>query len=70
MVSTLASNYSISDNHTLFTGFSVAFFKPNVAIDAMGRVLVVPQDDFDALANLAQQVSGLPETGAFRNQWR
>ncbi|KAF8606964.1 hypothetical protein BDV93DRAFT_436736 [Ceratobasidium sp. AG-I] len=51
-------------------GFSVALFKPNVAIDAMGRVLVVAKEDFTALEELARSVSSLPDTGAFRNQWR
>ena len=65
-----ASNQSINVNHRLFIGFSVALFKPNVAIDAMGRVLIVAQEDFTALEELARSVSSLPETGAFRNQWR
>ena len=51
-------------------GFSVALFKPNVAIDAMGRVFVLSEDDWSALANLASQTNSLPDTGSFRNQWR
>lgn len=48
----------------------MALFKPDVAIDAMGRVLKVQPDDFEALKDLSQSVSTLPDTGAFRNQWR
>ncbi|CAE6347365.1 unnamed protein product [Rhizoctonia solani] len=51
-------------------GFSVALFKPNVAVDAMGRVLVLNDRDFDALTKLATLTRELPDTGAFRNQWR
>ncbi|KDN36959.1 hypothetical protein RSAG8_10493, partial [Rhizoctonia solani AG-8 WAC10335] len=51
-------------------GFSVALFKPNVAIDAMGRVWVLDDKDFDALTKLATLTIDLPDTGAFRNQWR
>ncbi|CUA68889.1 hypothetical protein RSOLAG22IIIB_13842 [Rhizoctonia solani] len=51
-------------------GFSVALFKPNVAVDAMGRVWVLDEKDFDALSKLATLTAQLPDTGAFRNQWR
>ncbi|KAG9096413.1 hypothetical protein FRC06_008689 [Ceratobasidium sp. 370] len=51
-------------------GFSVALFKPNVAIDAMGRVFVLNHEDFSALASLAAEAANLPDTGSFRNQWR
>ncbi|KAG8742509.1 hypothetical protein FRC10_001343 [Ceratobasidium sp. 414] len=51
-------------------GFSVALFKPNVAIDAMGRVYVLNSEDFSALASLASEAANLPDTGSFRNQWR
>ncbi|KAB5590691.1 hypothetical protein CTheo_5862 [Ceratobasidium theobromae] len=51
-------------------GFSVAFFKPNVAVDAMGRVLVVPESDWTAIVNLATQTLSLPTTGEWMNQWR
>ncbi|KAG8718142.1 hypothetical protein FRC08_005852 [Ceratobasidium sp. 394] len=52
------------------SGFSVALFKPNVAIDAMGRVYVLNDDDFSALVSLASEAAELPNTGGFRNQWR
>jgi len=51
-------------------GFSVALFRPNVAVDAMGRVFVLTEEDFSALASLATETTSLPDTGAFRNQWR
>lgn len=51
-------------------GFSVALFKPNVAVDAMGRVFVLTEEDFSALSALAAETAGLPTTGSFRNQWR
>ncbi|KAG8720264.1 hypothetical protein FRC08_000700 [Ceratobasidium sp. 394] len=50
-------------------GFTVLFLKPNVAIDATGRVLEVRDRDFSALATLAAETTGLPDTGAFRNMW-
>ncbi|QRV92449.1 hypothetical protein RhiJN_20467 [Ceratobasidium sp. AG-Ba] len=51
-------------------GFTVALFKPNVAVDAMGRVLVLTKEDFSALSSLAAETATLPNTGSFRNQWR
>ncbi|KAG9086920.1 hypothetical protein FRC06_002816 [Ceratobasidium sp. 370] len=50
-------------------GFTVLFLKPNVAIDAMGRVLEVKSRDFSALATLAAETTSLPDTGAFQNLW-
>ena len=49
---------------------TAALFSPNIAVDAMGRVLVVQQSDFSGLAALAKQVLDLPNTGNFQNQWR
>ncbi|KAG8698110.1 hypothetical protein FRC09_007429 [Ceratobasidium sp. 395] len=37
-------------------GFSVALFKPNVAVDAMGRVWTLSEQDFSALTSLASEV--------------
>ncbi|KAG8714070.1 hypothetical protein FRC09_018029 [Ceratobasidium sp. 395] len=37
-------------------GFSVALFKPNVAVDAMGRVWTLNEQDFSALTSLASEV--------------
>ena len=54
-------------------GFSLALIAPDVAVDALGRVLTVPSDDFAALRTLASQVadkSNVPDTGVFGNQWR
>ncbi|KAG8757972.1 hypothetical protein FRC12_010131 [Ceratobasidium sp. 428] len=51
-------------------GFSVALFKPNVAVDAMGRVWTLSEQDFSALTSLASECANLPDTGSFRNQWR
>ncbi|KAI9065138.1 hypothetical protein FKP32DRAFT_1590889 [Trametes sanguinea] len=51
-------------------GFTMALFRPDVAVDARGRILQVQPDDFAALADLAEQVNRLPETGSFMNAWR
>ncbi|KAI8998508.1 hypothetical protein BD414DRAFT_575029 [Trametes punicea] len=51
-------------------GFIMALFRPDVAVDARGRILQVQPDDFAALADLAEQVTRLPETGSFMNAWR
>ncbi|CDO72853.1 hypothetical protein BN946_scf185002.g38 [Trametes cinnabarina] len=51
-------------------GFTVALFRPDVAVDARGRILQVQPDDFAALADLAEQVNRLPETGSFMTAWR
>lgn len=45
-------------------------FKPNVAVDALGRVLVVPDADFQGIASLAERTVDLPQTGTFWNIWR
>ncbi|KAI0362262.1 hypothetical protein OH77DRAFT_37799 [Trametes cingulata] len=51
-------------------GFTMALFRPDVAVDARGRVLQVQSDDFAALSDLAEQANRLPETGSFMNAWR
>ncbi|GJE87188.1 hypothetical protein PsYK624_032710 [Phanerochaete sordida] len=51
-------------------GFTLALFTPNIAVDSMGRVLVLGQETFDGVASLAKQTLELPETGTFRNTWR
>ncbi|OJT14586.1 hypothetical protein TRAPUB_8832 [Trametes pubescens] len=51
-------------------GFTAALFRPDVAVDARGRVLQVQAADFAALADLAAQTTRLPETGSFLNAWR
>jgi hypothetical protein len=51
-------------------GFTLALFEPNVAVDAMGSVLAVSQDDFEGLIHLGEKVKNeVPETGTFRNTW-
>ncbi|CAE6485250.1 unnamed protein product [Rhizoctonia solani] len=74
------ANYDVKKENVVFgltrnsrveqDGFSVALFKPNVAVDAMGRVWTLNDRDFDALSKLATLTTDLPDTGAFRNQWR
>jgi len=54
-------------------GFTVAFFKPDVAVDAMGHILRVGAEDWnaiDSLVNTAVGDHGVPDAGGFRNQWR
>ena len=40
--------------------FKVAFVKPNIAVDAYGKVLAVPQADFDAITSLTTAAVTLP----------
>lgn len=42
-------------------GLTVALFKPNLAIDAVGRVFTLSEPDWSALANLAAQAAALPK---------
>ncbi|KAJ7576783.1 hypothetical protein C8J56DRAFT_799229 [Mycena floridula] len=51
-------------------GFTLAIFKDKVAVDAMGKVLVVSDRDFDGISKLTTRVLELPDTGNFRNTWR
>lgn len=51
-------------------GFTMALFRPDVAVDARGRVLKVKPDDFSALTTLADEATRLPDTGSFMNAWR
>ncbi|KAJ7076084.1 hypothetical protein B0H15DRAFT_790932 [Mycena belliarum] len=54
-------------------GFTLALFdggSDKVAVDAMGRVLIVSDGDYAGVTDLAQRVATeLPETGNFRNTW-
>ncbi|KAG8738129.1 hypothetical protein FRC10_007251 [Ceratobasidium sp. 414] len=71
--------YSVNKSNVVFgvtrstrlepDGFTVLFLKPNVAIDAMGRVLEVKSRDFSVLTTLAAETTSLPDTGAFGNMW-
>ncbi|CAL1704906.1 unnamed protein product [Somion occarium] len=51
-------------------GFTLALFKPDVAVDARGKVLILNPDDFTGLSDLARQTLDLPSTGSFMNAWR
>lgn len=48
----------------------MAFFKPDVAIDAMGKVLKVKENDFSTLTALAKKNTNLPVSDIFGNLWR
>lgn len=48
---------------------TLALFKPDIAIDAMGNILVLKSEDFARLTGLANKTPDLPETGTFRNTW-
>ncbi|KAH8106729.1 hypothetical protein BXZ70DRAFT_1074520 [Cristinia sonorae] len=56
------------------SGFTLALFKPNIAVDARGRVLLLTRpSDFEGLSSLASHtVEGgkVPETGMYLNAWR
>ena len=54
-------------------GFSLTLFAPDVAVDALGRVLTVQAEDFVTPRTLATKVadeSNVPDTAMFGNQWR
>ncbi|KAJ6611187.1 hypothetical protein B0H10DRAFT_2057325 [Mycena sp. CBHHK59/15] len=54
-------------------GFTLAMFddgKDKVAVDAMGRVIVLPATDYAGIIDLASRTAAeLPATGRFRNTW-
>ena len=49
--------------------FTMALFRPNIAVDASGRVLQLQPQDFSTLALLAEDVARLPDTGGFQGFW-
>ncbi|KAI0818550.1 hypothetical protein BC629DRAFT_1278273 [Irpex lacteus] len=51
-------------------GFTLALFKPDIAVDARGHVLVLEKGDWEGLVGLAGKTAGLPKTGTFWNTWR
>ncbi|RPD66285.1 hypothetical protein L226DRAFT_530388 [Lentinus tigrinus ALCF2SS1-7] len=51
-------------------GFTMALFRPDIAVDARGRVLQLKPQDFSTLAELAEEATRLPDTGSFMNAWR
>ena len=51
-------------------GFTMALFRPDVALDARGRLLQLAPADATALAALADAATRLPDTGSFMNAWR
>ncbi|KAL1709106.1 kinase-like domain-containing protein [Schizophyllum commune] len=56
-------------------GFTLALFSDkvddkHVAVDSLGRVVLVPKSDHDALVAHATDATALPETGMFRNLWQ
>ncbi|TRM60153.1 hypothetical protein BD626DRAFT_538898 [Schizophyllum amplum] len=56
-------------------GFTLALFSDtmdgqHVAVDAMGRVVLVPGADHEAMMAHVQTAMALPETGMFRNLWQ
>ncbi|KAL0570936.1 hypothetical protein V5O48_011020 [Marasmius crinis-equi] len=66
---------ALSNTPVIPEGFSLAVFKhddsnQNVAIDALGRVLLLSESDYAGLSTLAQKITiDLPDTGNFRNTW-
>jgi len=54
------------------SGLAAALFKPDIAVDAQGRVLQLSPSDFAALEELGRGAvaDGVPVAGGFRNQWR
>ncbi|KAL0061765.1 hypothetical protein AAF712_011368 [Marasmius tenuissimus] len=64
---------ALSNTQVVHEGFSVALFKQdkqNVAVDGLGRVLLVSESDYAGLTTLAQKFTiDLPDSGNFRNTW-
>jgi len=54
------------------SGLAAALFKPDIAVDAQGRVLQLSQADFAAIKELGASsvADNIPAAGGFRNQWR
>ncbi|CEL51763.1 hypothetical protein RSOLAG1IB_00298 [Rhizoctonia solani AG-1 IB] len=46
------------------SGASLTLFRPDIAIDAMGRVLVLKQVDWNALTEIAEEITSLPKPKA------
>lgn len=51
-------------------GFTLAIFKDKVAVDAMGRMVVLNEADYNGITSLGTEILDLPDTGEFRNTWR
>jgi hypothetical protein len=63
---------SIRNAQTNPEDFTLALFKPNVAVDARGAALKLEQPDFDVLKTLSRRAvdpAEVPSSGLFRNQW-
>jgi hypothetical protein len=51
-------------------GFSMALVKPNLAVDASGKILSLSPTDFSTLHEAVDAVKPLPQTDEWRGQWR
>ncbi|CAG8577605.1 9895_t:CDS:2, partial [Acaulospora colombiana] len=51
-------------------GFTMALMKPNIAVDAAGRILTLSSGDFVGLQEVVDAVKPLPQTDEWRGQWR
>jgi len=51
-------------------GFTLGLIKPNLAVDARGKVLTLSADDFAAFEAKVTEVKAVPHTGSFMGQWR
>jgi len=61
---------SLINSQVEHDGFTLGLIKPNLAVDARGKILVIAADDFKAIEKLTEKAAELPKTGAFRGQWR
>lgn len=52
------------------SGFTLSLIKPNLAVDARGKVLTLSASDFAAFEAKVNEVKALPHTSGFRGQWR
>ncbi|KAH7338108.1 hypothetical protein B0J17DRAFT_660828 [Rhizoctonia solani] len=61
--------FGVETSSLAVQGPSLALFRPNIAVDAMGRVLMLKQVDWDTLAEAAGVLTNLPRAGR-DNMWR
>jgi len=51
-------------------GFTLGLVKPNIAVDARGKVLILSDNDFAAFEAKVGEIKELPPTGNFMGQYR
>ncbi|CAE6435737.1 unnamed protein product [Rhizoctonia solani] len=60
--------FGISIHSMVTQGPAIALFRPNIAVDVRGRVLILKQVDWDAITEIAGATTNLPRA-RMRNTW-